>query len=121
MVRGEPALVIQIGSASGREIGWLAARHDRHRFLGIDPVEATVEYARSAHRYRNLTFEAASAEDIPRLVGSTGRALIVSSGSLTYVQPEHIRALLERLGRRPGLRIVLCEPAQWDPNLDDSR
>jgi hypothetical protein len=56
---------------------------------------------------------AASATAIPGLIaGRIEPVVLFSSGSLQYVQPEHIAMLFEKLAKRRGLELWLLEPAQ---------
>lgn len=117
--RPEPAVVVQIGASSGRETAWLAERHPRHTFVGTDVFPEVVAYASAHHRHANLSFETASARDaasvLDRFPGR--RAVLFSSGSLQYVQPEHIAVLLASLKGRPGTELRLLETASdlWGP------
>src|SRR5438445_803520 len=62
--RAEPHLVVQIGSSSGREISWLAARQIQHQYLGIDLYPEAIQVARQNHQLSNLRFLAISAQSI---------------------------------------------------------
>ena len=110
--RDEPHLVIQAGSSSGREISWLATRQIQHQYIGIDPYPEPIQLARQNHQLSNLSFLPIPAQAIPELIGNHSRSVIVfSSGSLQYVQPEHIQKLFIELGRRRKVELWLLEPA----------
>jgi len=86
--------VIQIGSSSGREIAWLAKRHSIHSFVGTDIYSEVVDYATRKYEYSNLSFEICSAKEVHALLARYDReeVVIFASGSLQYVQPEHLTA-----------------------------
>jgi len=107
------ALILQVGSSSGRELAWLASRHPGHRFLGIDIYKEVVDYAAKRHAGTNLAFSVHSAKDAADLAGRHGAkpVFVFSSGSLQYVQPEHLQALFDRLAALPDAEIHLAEPA----------
>lgn len=125
LAAAEPTAVVQIGASSGREVAWLAARHPRHAFVGTDVFPEVVAYAAAHHRLPNLSFETAAADAVAAVVGRfPGRpAVLFSSGSLQYVQPEHIQRMLESLADRPATRLLLLEPGTelWGPADDVAR
>lgn len=100
----EPMLVVQIGSSSGREIAWLARHHPRHVYVGTDIYDEVVEFAAGAQRAPNLSFEVCSAPDIGRIVDRhrETRAIVFSSGSLQFVQPEYVEQMFRALGGGRG-------------------
>lgn len=114
-------VVVQIGSSSGREIAWLAARHPRHEFIGTDIYPEVLAYSREHHRGPNLSFEKSSAKDVFRLIKKhRGRRMtLFSSGSLQYVQPEHLEGFFAAIGGVPGLELCLQEPANESAGSPD--
>lgn len=109
---GEPAFVVQLGASSGRELAWLASRHPRHEYLGTDVYPEVAAFASRRHGRPGLRFEAGGALDVPSaLKGRDGKAVIISSGSLQYVQPEHVERLFAALAKRPNTELRLLEPA----------
>lgn len=108
-----PVLVVQIGSSSGREIAWLAQRNPAHRYVGTDIYPEIIAYAAQKHVLQNLDFQVCSAQGIAHLLmGQAHQPLVVfSSGSLQYVQPEHMQSFFDAIGKVPGLEIFLVEPA----------
>ena len=108
-----PVTVIQVGSCSGRELAWLAAHHPAHDYLGIDIYPEMIAFATAKHGAANVRFELAGAKAIGGVVArATGRATIVlSTGALTYVQPEHVRAFFAALAAAPRLECLVVEPA----------
>ena len=109
----EPSIVIQIGSSSGREIAWLAERHTECRFIGTDIYSEIIAYSSEHHVASNLSFDTCPAVKIPNLLSAfRGQSVIVfSSGSLQYVQPEHLKILCESLNSIPKLQLYIQEPA----------
>ncbi len=108
-----PATVVQIGNSSGREIAWLAQRHPRHRFIGTDVYAEVVEYAARRYGRANLSFELCAASRVGDLLARQpdGAVFILSSGSLQYVQPEHLEVFFASLAALGAGRISLLEPA----------
>lgn len=115
----EPAVVVQIGASSGRETAWLAARHPRHAFVGTDVFPEVVAFASGHHKHANLSFETRGAVGIKAVVDRyQGRPVyLISSGSLQYVQPEHVVRMLESLKGRRATELLLLEPGNeaWGP------
>ena len=109
----DPTCVIQIGSSSGRQIAWVARRHPRVRCIGTDIYPEVIEVSRQAHRARNLEFQVVSAQNIAELLAriQSARVVVFSSGSLQYVQPEHIECFFEALSLNPGIQVVASETA----------
>ena len=119
--------VVQIGSSGGKEAAWVAERFPAVQCIGTDIYPEVVEYARQTHKLKNLRFELVPAKDIGQLLPTPqGTAtLVFSSGSLAYVQPEHIEVFFAALSSSPNIRIVLLEQASvndGDPlSLDGSK
>jgi hypothetical protein len=99
-----PALVAQIGCSSGKEIAWLARRNPNHRFIGTDIYPEVVEFCRREHHAKNLEFAACSALALPEMLAPTigdSPLIVLSSGSLQYVQPEHLDSMFKSFARTP--------------------
>jgi hypothetical protein len=109
----DPVVVIQVGSCSGRELAWLAGQQPRHAYVGIDIYPEMIAFATSKHGASNVRFELASAREIGAVLArAAGRdAIVMSTGAMTYVQPEHVRAFFAALAAVPGLECLLVEPA----------
>ena len=109
----DKAAVIQIGSSSGREIAYFADRFPKCRFIGTDIYEGVVSYSARSYNLPNLRFELCSAAEIESLLDKNrcSRIFIFSSGSLQYVQPEHLKLFFGACARYSKLRVVLSEPA----------
>ena len=114
--------VCQIGSSSGREIGWLATRHPGHVYIGFDISPDAVTYATVRYPLPNLTFQVASAKDIGSLLpppDSGLQVVVFSHGCLQHVQPEHAARFFVILGRMPNLRVALAEPVNCEkPSIE---
>ena len=108
-------LVIQIGSSSGKETAFFAKQFPQHVFIGTDIYEEVVEYSSQYHNYSNLSFVKCSAKEIENLKNYKdsrfSQVLIFSSGSLQYVQPEHMTIFFNSLGHFGQVKILLAEPA----------
>jgi hypothetical protein len=116
---GEPALVIQIGSSSGRELAWLAERHPRHDYLGTDIFDEVIAYSAAKHGSERLKFVLWAAKDAAELARpGNRRAVYFSSGSLNYVQPEHVAKLFTALGERGKTEFFVQETATLKPRPD---
>ncbi len=105
-------LVIQIGCSSGREIYYYAKKYPRHIFIGTDIYQKVIEYASDNHKLPNLRYTKSFAHEIQNLITNcmSKNILIISSGSLQYVQPEHITLFFTSLASC-NCMIVLHEPA----------
>jgi hypothetical protein len=105
------ALVVQVGSSSGREIAYFAARYPANQFIGTDIYPGVLGYSAAHHRGDNLSFQLLPAKEIGRLLSEfpEREAVVFSSGSLQYVQPEHLDLFFGALSRHRA-RIILVEP-----------
>lgn len=116
------AVVIQVGSCSGRELAWLAARHPDHHYLGIDIYPELIAYAVAKHGDANVRFEVAAAKDIAAVLSRTGdrKVFVVSTGALTYVQPEHVEVFFAALAKMPRVECLLVEPGNESEGSPDA-
>lgn len=107
------SVVIQIGSSSGREIAYLAAKLPKFEYIGTDIYEEVISYSSQSHHLPNLSFKLSSAKDISEILyGYRDRdILIYSSGSFQYVQPEHVKDFFDTIASHAGLKVVISEPA----------
>jgi hypothetical protein len=103
-------LVVQIGCSSGREIGYLAGRYPLNQYIGTDIYPEVVAYAAEHHGGSNLSWRCLAAKHIGALLDEfPGREVLVfSSGSLQYVQPEHLDAFF-RAAAGHRAQVVLGE------------
>jgi tRNA G46 methylase TrmB len=100
-------LVIQIGSSSGKEIAHFAKIFPQHEFIGTDIYDEVIEYASDYHNYSNLSFVKCSAKEIANIFNinvkiqpikiTLSPILVFASGSLNYVQPEHLTIFFNSL------------------------
>ena len=114
--------VIQIGSSSGREVALLAKNHIRHQFIGTDIYPEVIVYSSNIHRLPNLSFTLCGAKEIKLLLekmSKSKRFIIFSSGSLQYVQPDHMKIFFSSL-KQYEVQIVLLEPVSYR-NFDPQR
>lgn len=107
-------LIIQVGSSSGREIAYFAHKYPAHTYIGTDICQEIADYASSAHQSENLSFRKLSAKNISRLLSEykNDDILIFSSGSLQYVQPEHLPVFFNSIANTPSAKILLNEPGR---------
>ena len=118
-------IVVQIGASSGREIAYLAARAPGISFIGTDIDTGITSRAARSHPLANLTFCVARAhtlfDDIH--VPEAAPVVVISSGSLQYVQPEHLAVTFDRLvawgTQATGARILLVESVRDDGRSPD--
>jgi len=107
-------LVIQIGSSSGKETAFFAKQFPQHIFIGTDIYEEVVEYSSQFHNHSNLSFVKCSAKEIGSLLNKVymedKQVLVYSSGSLQYVQSEHMTVFFNSLSKFANLKIVISEP-----------
>lgn len=118
---GEADAIIQIGSSSGREIAYFAQKYPHMACVGSDIYEEVVSFSRKSHRRKNLTFELASAKDLSDLLTpyAEKRMIVFSSGSLQYVQPEHLHDFFALMNRFQNLRLFVSEPANESQGRPD--
>ena len=110
---GESVVVVQLGTSSGREIRWLAKSFPNFRFCGTDIFEDAVKFAQSQDELPNLDFETCSAKELgAKLEAYKERRIVVfSSGSMQYVQPEHLDLLFREIkASKKLLQLHLLEP-----------
>lgn len=106
-------LVVQIGTSSGRDIAYFARRYPQMQFLGTDIDTAIAERATRIHPLPNLRFSLARAHTLlnDTEIPNRPRLVVMSNGSLQYVQPEHIPVFFKRLHARGNVAVILVEPA----------
>jgi hypothetical protein len=105
--------VIQVGSSSGREIAWVADEFPHVRCVGSDIVPEVVEYSRTIYDLPNLEFVVVSAKEMAEYARSLGEGPVVvfASGSMQYVQPEHLHDFFAGLASLPSVEVVFTESA----------
>jgi Putative methyltransferase len=109
------AVVIQIGSSSGREISYFASKFPDFLFIGTDIYPEVIDYSSANHKEKNLRFQILPAKDIGTLLQKFPEKAIVviSSGSLRYVQPEHLKVFFQGVGQY-NAEILINEPGYFD-------
>jgi hypothetical protein len=107
-------VVVQIGSSSGRETAYFSNLFPKIKFIGTDIYDSVIEFSKQKHSFENLRFEKFSAQDLHFLLSNykQNELVVYSSGSLQYVQPEHMEKMFKDLVRFPDLRIFLLEPGE---------
>ncbi len=107
------ALVVEIGSGTGRLLNSLGKHFPDLEFLGIEPIEAYVEYSRKTSpgnvRYMRGTLEEAGAQ-------IAERAMVVLSNDVLHHLPSY-EAAARMVGRfaSPCCRWLLVEPNAKNP------
>jgi hypothetical protein len=113
--KDKPDRVIQIGCSSGREIAYFAKLYPDIGCIGTDIYTEVIEYCKTNHVSENLSFESCSAHRIHELINcfQNQKTLIVSSGSLQYVQPEHMSEFFSQLTNlyNQSVTVFVGEPA----------
>ena len=110
-----PELIVQIGCGSGRMIGYYAHKYPEVRCIGTDAFAETLEVSEQHQNSPNLSFELFPAHKLIELLKRFSRSniLIFSSGSLKYVQPEHLIMFFQTLVtlRHANIKILIQETA----------
>ncbi len=114
-------VVIQVGSSSGRETAYFASKYPEFEFIGTDIYQEVIAYSSQSHNLPNLSFVLLSAKDISKLIFKfkEKNILIYASGSLQYVQPEHLKYFFEGLNNHNKLEIVISEPGNESKGKPD--
>lgn len=106
---GDRGKILDVGCGTGSLTRVLAAESSRFEIVGIDPVQAFVEYARTKLTDPRVTFDRANALDLPYAPGSFDHAL--SMLVLMFIpDPEKAAAEMCRV-TRPGGTVAACT---WD-------
>jgi hypothetical protein len=106
-------VIIQIGSSSGREIAYFATKFPMFEYIGTDIYQEVLDYSKNSHNLSNLTFLLYPAKDISQILSQyeNSDVIVYSSGSLQYVQPEHLRDFFISLVLHRNVRLIISEPA----------
>jgi len=106
---GDRGRILDVGCGTGSLAKILAAESSLFEIVGIDPVQAFIEYARAQFTNPRVSFERANALDLPYSQGSFDHAL--SMLVLMFI-PEPEKAAREMLRvTRPGGTVAACT---WD-------
>jgi len=103
------ALVAQIGCSSGRELAHFAGRFPRLEFLGTDIDAQITERAARRHSSSNVTFRVARAHQLVDVLPIDRPLILYSSGSLAYVQPEHLGLTFRKIRARGNATLIVGE------------
>ena len=105
-------IVIQIGSSSGRELAYLYKSYPQHTYIGTDIYTEVIDFANNYYK-GNILFIECPAHKIGDLMRGYKHIefIVFSSGSLQYVQPEHLKIFFKQLS---GFKVylVLFEPVE---------
>lgn len=121
----QKCIVIQIGSSSGRETIYFAKMFPQHEFIGTDIYDTVVNYANSNNNLKNVSYVKLAAKDIEKLLdklfnrSANQNFLIFSSGSLQYVQPEHLPIFFKSLNKFPNVSVLLSEAGNQSKGMPD--
>lgn len=100
--------VVQIGCSSGREVAYFARGHPAVQFVGTDPYQEVIDYAKR-HSCKNASFRVLPATRVSHIVEEG--MIVYSSGALQYVQPEHLEETFKDLSAILNVRLYIMEPA----------
>lgn len=125
----EDKLVIQIGSSCGRELNCLSKEFKQHEYIGTDISDIIVAYSNNKYSSNNLMFLFSYAHKIKSLIVSLsrqapdyeGNMVIFVSGSLQYVQPEHVEIFFRDLGQVKNVDLFVSEPVFVSHLADGSK
>jgi trans-aconitate methyltransferase len=122
----QKCVIIQIGSSSGREITYFAKMFPQHEFIGTDIYDSVVNYANSNNKLKNVSYVKNAAKDIDKLLdtlfnrSANQNFLVFSTGSLQYVQPEHLPIFFKSLNKFPNVSVLLTEPGNQSKGMPDN-
>ena len=106
---GAEGRILDVGCGTGSLAKILADTSPRFEIVGIDPVEAFIEYARTRFNDPRVTFERGNALDLPYSQGSFDHSL--SMLVLMFIpEPEKAVHAMRRV-TRPGGTVAACT---WD-------
>ena len=102
-------IVIQVGSCSGRMIAHYARQYPLTTFFGTDITPELIELSSRKYNLTNCQFTECPAHRLPALWSQADnlRITVFSSGSLKYVQPEHLELLLRSISNEPNNTVKL--------------
>lgn len=117
LVRLPAVSVCEVGSSAGRKMAYFSSKFEKHEFIGTDIYPEVVEYSSQSHQSPNLQFVTCAAKDLLGVLLNTrhSEVVLLSTGSLQYVQPEHISALMKTLAKEmkaagKTLHLLFSEP-----------
>ena len=101
--------VVQLGASSGKVISYLAEIFPESSFIYSDLFETVTSFAEKKVNLPNLKFVTCPSESLPALVqiAKTKKVLIISIGSLQYVQPENVEKTFRLLSKVKNKEINL--------------
>jgi ubiquinone/menaquinone biosynthesis C-methylase UbiE len=118
VVHRTPGPVVELGCGTGTLLRQLAAAHPDRSFLGVEPLDNYVEFARqraAAQGLDNVRFEAGTGEVLGSVVEPGSAGLVISVDALHHVQ-DLGRVVAEVLtATRHDGRWVTMEPDRLHP------
>jgi hypothetical protein len=106
-------VLIQGGSASGREIAWFAEQFPELRCVGIDAFQGAITHASQEYSYENLEFKKATIQGAEELISGysdENDVIMFTSGLFHFVQPEHAVEFFKFASKLSGFQLFLSEP-----------
>ncbi|KQS58102.1 hypothetical protein ASG36_16350 [Geodermatophilus sp. Leaf369] len=110
--------VVEIGAGTGVLLRQLAERHPDRSFVGVEPLQNYVEFARQQAEsagLRNTRFEVGTAEDLGSIVGGASAGLVISVDMLHHVEDVGDVVAQVRQAVRPGGQWRAMEPNRVHP------
>lgn len=104
--------VVQIGCCSGLETAHFAERFPHVQFIGTDVNELTLESAVRLHQRPNLSFKVCPVHKTLELVRRDVPLIVFDSGTLNYVQPEHLSSTFRQIAERGNTLLISGNP--WE-------
>lgn len=115
----EKCTIIQIGSASGREIHWFARQFPSASCIGTDAFQGAVNYAKANFKAPNLEYLLLPLERADELIERyrSTKIFFYTEGLFHFVQPEYVDDFFARASKVKRLNMFLSEPVSL-PRLD---
>ena len=103
--------VIQIGSCSGRKISYIAKKNPHINCIGIDIYESIISKSNQENTVKNLKYHLCPIQKISELLNKINcdELIIFSSGSIEYLQPEHLEDFLEEIKNYKNLHLLVTD------------
>lgn len=118
VVDGSPGTVVELGCGTGTLLRHLARARPERSFVGVEPLENYVRFARERARDAGLTnvrFEVGTGEELTSAVPGGGAGLVISVDALHHVHDLDRVLAQVAAASAPGVRWVAMEPNRLHP------